>query len=722
MNSVSTQHFVVRPIRLIAIGFALVLLAVLPRSGYSAPQATTRYVAQFGGDGNNCLTPETPCEHIQAAIIKSSSGDTISIAAGTYFENLEINNLSLTLQGQGAISTTIDGSSQERVLFLTNDNPDIPMSVVVSGLRLQHGQTTGLGGAINNETATTHLTVIDSEIANNTAGAGGGGGIFNQGFLTLSNVVLHDNSIASGPGGGIYNLGRADLNNTTFVNNQANTGGGIRSANLMTITNSFIGATNRSVSDGGGIYNAGTNSRITILNSTINDNEATAGSGGGIYNEGILISSDTLISGNLARDIGNGGGIFNTASGQLTLDGGGFQGNNSQTQAGGALFNGGSANLTSVLITNNQAGTSGGGIDNAGNLYIDSNTIVYNTAQGQPGGGINNHGYLTLNRSALAYNVATVSPGGGLYNSNTAYLTNDTVSDNIAGSGGGIQNIGSTLTINFSTFSNNSSPALNNASGSVSVSSSILTQTVGNACGGTITSADYNIDTGASCGFGQPHDLSSVNLQLGSLRDNGGGSPTRAIPYSSPATNSASGACPPTDQRGIARPQDDICDRGAYEVAGYSNSTPVDILPHQCVTSTVTVNDQYAIGQLLAGVNLAYPERAELTIRLLSPGPARARLLGPAANSGMNLDTLFDDSAAQGVPSGDQDPASPFYENVYRSTAPLSAFIGIAVKGTWKLGICNSGSSTGTLNRWVIVIPEISDFKIHMPIVRRNSK
>jgi predicted outer membrane repeat protein len=440
MKSISSQHFTVRLVRLIAIGLALALLAALPRSGHSAPQATTRYVSLFGGDGNDCLTPQTACEHIQPTIMKSSSGDTISIAAGTYFENLEINNVSLTLQGQGAISTTVDGNN-DRVLFLSNDNPDTPMSVVVSGLRLQNGQSTGPGGAINNETATIHLTVIDSEIADNTAAAAGGGGIFNQGFLTLNNVAIHDNSVPNGPGGGIYNLGRADLNNTTFVNNQANTGGGIRSANLMTITNSFIGAANRSISDGGGIYNAGTNSRITLLNSIINSNEATAGSGGGIYNEGILISSGTLISGNLTRDIGT---VTNTASGQLTLNGADFK-QQRQTQAGGALFNGGNANLISVFITSNQAGTSGGGIDNAGNLYIDSNTIIHNTAKGEPGGGINNHGFLTLNRSALAYNAADVRPGGGLYNSNTAYLTNVTISETLPGSGGGF--IGQHLTI-----------------------------------------------------------------------------------------------------------------------------------------------------------------------------------------------------------------------------------------------------------------------------------
>jgi subtilisin-like proprotein convertase family protein len=155
-------------------------------------------------------------------------------------------------------------------------------------------------------------------------------------------------------------------------------------------------------------------------------------------------------------------------------------------------------------------------------------------------------------------------------------------------------------------------------------------------------------------------------------------------------------------------------------VAGYTNPNPLDFGAHQCVTSTLTINDQFAIGRLLAGVNLNHPNRADLTIRLLSPGPVRTRLLGPAANSGQHLDTLFDDSKTQGVPVGNHNPASPFYTPAYQPVTPLSQFVGVGVKGNWRLEICNSGSSNGTLNRWIIVIPEITDFKVYMPNIRRN--
>ena len=71
-------------IRLLLAGLLLITWAGLPRSGYSAPAATVWYVAPSGSDSNTCTTAAKPCEHIQAAIDKSASGDTINIAAGTY--------------------------------------------------------------------------------------------------------------------------------------------------------------------------------------------------------------------------------------------------------------------------------------------------------------------------------------------------------------------------------------------------------------------------------------------------------------------------------------------------------------------------------------------------------------------------------------------------------------------------------------------------------------
>jgi pectin methylesterase-like acyl-CoA thioesterase len=67
--------------------------------------ATTLHVAPAGSDASDCLTVATACQTIDAAILKASVGDTISIAAGNYRENLSINK-DLSLIGAGAAQPT----------------------------------------------------------------------------------------------------------------------------------------------------------------------------------------------------------------------------------------------------------------------------------------------------------------------------------------------------------------------------------------------------------------------------------------------------------------------------------------------------------------------------------------------------------------------------------------------------------------------------------------
>jgi hypothetical protein len=53
---------------------------------------------------------------------------------------------------------------------------------------------------------------------------------------------------------------------------------------------------------------------------------------------------------------------------------------------------------------------------------------------------------------------------------------------------------------------------------------------------------------------------------LGTLRNNGGPTPTHALLWGSPAIDGGSNAgCPAADQRGVTRPQRTTCDIGAVE-------------------------------------------------------------------------------------------------------------------------------------------------------------
>ncbi len=713
----AVRHMTITLLRLLLIACLLLAWAGLPGSTYSAPASVTWYVGINGAsDSYACTTPAQPCEHIQTVFNRAASGDTVRIAAGTYYGTLLISDKSLTVIGAGAATTILDGQLQGTVLTVAASGGSLK-TISLSGVTIQNGQTSTLGGGVSVSAQNVSLIISDSNILNNIAQHGGG--IFNQGIMKLQNVAIRANKANGAEGGGIWNTGYSDLTGVTIANNQAPRGGGISSINSLTITSSLIDNNQALGQYGGGIFNRSSASKLTLVNSTISRNQAVGTYGGGVANEGTFIGSGLIFTGNLALNLG--GGVFNSSGGHVDLSSSSFN-NNTALDGGGGLANVGVMQVAQANVRSNVSNKAGGGLYNdvGGNLTVGSTNIFSNTATSLQGGGISNAGMLTLTQSLLALNVASVKSGGGLYNGDTgtAQLTNVTISDNAATAGNGIQNVTGILSIQFSTISN----TLNNTGGTVTVAKSILAPGSGAACVGSITSADYNLDVGTSCGLSQTHDLSSQNPQLGPLTDNGGPTLTRAIAFSSPAVDSAS-TCPstPIDQRGVVRPQSDFCDRGAYEVVGYTNANALDFGANTCATSTLTINDQFAVGLMQAGVNLSYTgSRTDLTIRLLSPGTARVNLLGPGAQSGQNLNTMFDDSAATGVLQGDQTLGPTFYSYNYKPATALLQMRGVGLKGSWKLEICNKSLLTGgTLNRWVLVVPELSAFKVYLPLVRR---
>ena len=129
-----------------------------------------------------------------------------------------------------------------------------------------------------------------------------GGGIVNQGTLTINSSTVSGNSAIGeeyGYGGGIWNsLGKLTINNSTL------------SGNIARCTHSQcpIGG----AAGWGGIYNNG--GTVAINNSTIAGNTAGLfagqGEGGGIYNSGILTISNSTVWANGAY---RGSGIYGSA-------------------------------------------------------------------------------------------------------------------------------------------------------------------------------------------------------------------------------------------------------------------------------------------------------------------------------------------------------------------------------------------------------------------------
>lgn len=266
-----------------------------------AVASTTWYVnGSTGSDSNNCKSPSSACRTIKHAITLAASGDSIIVAPGTYRENLWI-GVSLTIVGAGAPTTIIDGGAQYNTA-VTSFYPSNTVSL--SGLTIRNGYGIGKGGGIFNNGS---MTISNSAISGNTTTdacqgqhcVAWGGGIYNnKGVLTINNSTLNGNTVAClGPrchvalGGAIFNnQGRVVLNNSTLAGNTAggNTagfGGGIYTDNTsaVIINNSTI-----SGNSGDGIY---TTAAVTLQNSIVANN-AGGNCFGTMTSNGYNLSSD----------------------------------------------------------------------------------------------------------------------------------------------------------------------------------------------------------------------------------------------------------------------------------------------------------------------------------------------------------------------------------------------------------------------------------------------
>ncbi|MCH7606475.1 MAG: permease [Chloroflexi bacterium] len=304
----------------------------------------------IAGDGTTLVRldgdPAATCPAciLREAILEADDGTTIQIPPGIYTltEGELVIDKDITLVGAGYKDTIIEAA--ETMDTATNRVMRIPFgsNVTISGMTIRHGVVTStearhvvfpatvggivtirreFGGGIHIHGA---LQLIDVVISGNHAG--GGGGIFNGGTLTLTNTAIADN-IADAEGGGIFNGGNLSVEGGIFRGNKANSGGGISNWGNVTMTrttltgnrshigggamhNTSVGffeldsstiSSNRSGGGGGGIRNMG---RLTIANSTVSDNSAQFGAG--IQNWNRLMVVNSTLSGNHAKREGGG--------------------------------------------------------------------------------------------------------------------------------------------------------------------------------------------------------------------------------------------------------------------------------------------------------------------------------------------------------------------------------------------------------------------------------
>ena len=213
-------------------------------------------------------------------------------------------NDTVDIIGHDASDTIIDGGGLDRV-FQVNAN------ATISDITIQHG--TGFFGGGVWVTANNALTLQRSVVVNNTTGAvvddnHSGGGIGNNGTLTLTDCVVSGNS-AGGHGGGIFSNAIVTISGSEISDNNAGkTSGGVVSLSVgnvlpsMTITNSTISGNTTAL--GGGVVNAvnGTfpNGTLSLHNVTVTNNTGTQGAGGvvGFPSPITIEATNSIIAGN----------------------------------------------------------------------------------------------------------------------------------------------------------------------------------------------------------------------------------------------------------------------------------------------------------------------------------------------------------------------------------------------------------------------------------------
>ena len=206
--------------------------------------------------------------------------NTIRLEAGTY-----------TL-------TAIDNTTAEEPngLPVANGLPVITSSLTITG---QGAKTT----IVERDTSAPFFRILNVA----TAGA-----------LTLQRLTLRGGFPFAGDGGGIFNDGILTIIKSTISQNGVRfpffSGGGIFNDGTLTITNSTI-SSNEARVDGNGIFNGGT---LTVTNSTIVGNtpgvDAFGFNGGGIFTVGTVELQNTILALNMRGLSGRGPDCFGTVT------------------------------------------------------------------------------------------------------------------------------------------------------------------------------------------------------------------------------------------------------------------------------------------------------------------------------------------------------------------------------------------------------------------------
>ncbi len=156
-----------------------------------------------------------------------------------------------------------DVSSGATVTFQNLGLTNAPVSIA-SGANVTMSNVT-ISGASNSAIVNDGTLHVDNSFIHDNGGGDDGGGIHNNGELTLDFVELQTNGNGSGNGGGLYNGGSATatVTNSTFQDNNADKGGGVYNSGTFKGVNLTFWDT--TANSGAGVYNAGGTSGLSFI-------------------------------------------------------------------------------------------------------------------------------------------------------------------------------------------------------------------------------------------------------------------------------------------------------------------------------------------------------------------------------------------------------------------------------------------------------------------------
>ena len=344
-------------------------LVLAPEAGAATTFHVTNTADSGAGSLRQAVLEANTNPGADIIVFDASSAGTITLTSG----EIDIAG-DVTITGLGAANSIISGNHNSRIFYIYNAAASLTVSIsgvtmtegwskaggaivnwgndlTLSGVVLSGNTSVGGGGAIQSAKSSSPntdryapLTIIDSEISQNTSdGNGGGLDLYFMGDTTITNTVISGNTSNTGNGGGAsfyqvrnislvsstvsgnssyangggVNVSHAhniSIANSSFQSNRTfyNAGGGgasIKYADVVTIDSTTFDQ-NSASGDGGALYATHTDV-FTMMNSTISGNHAIDGAGLELGDNGNALIANSTIANNVGDPLsGNGGALY----------------------------------------------------------------------------------------------------------------------------------------------------------------------------------------------------------------------------------------------------------------------------------------------------------------------------------------------------------------------------------------------------------------------------